>query len=611
MDNSLINILIVEDHVESARLMEVILNRFDANFDVDIVHDPKDGLQRLMHKKYQALVLDYNLPGMNGLQVLDTVRKRNMSVPVVMVTGQGDERIAVRAIKQGAYDYIVKEKGYMELLPRVLLRAVEEHRLSSKLAESEKRYRDLFENAGDAIFVVDAENFDLRDTNRMAEKLTGLSKEELLNNNFPSLCGQQHRSQASEILEQIKKTGSSNFDHLRILRQGNILIPVDISAGLVDDGQKPVIQMFVRDITEKKRLEQQIVLSRRRLLSLFDGITDMISVLDRDYNLIMGNKKYIDSCAKSSVKLAGQKCYRALFDREEPCSECRALETFETKQSCFIEIYHQKRTYHIWTFPMMGLEGKPQFVVEYIKDVTEQKEIEKQLVKSEKLATVGLLSSGIAHELRNPLNIIETARYGIEEIESGLSPEALKKLRIIKRNVLRASGIINNLLHFSRHSDFEREKIDAEKLIDATLSLLEKEISERHIMLQTQYAKVLKTFFSKDSLKQVFLNIILNAIQAMPNGGTLQISTSISSDGQWIVVSFSDSGYGVAKQNLPHVFSPFFTTKKSGEGTGLGLYISYSIIKREGGDISLTSREGVGTTFVVKLPVAKSTDTPL
>lgn len=608
MEDEKIKILIIEDHVESARLMEVILRRFDPSFSVEMVHDAKDGLQRLIHQPYQALVLDYHLPGMNGLQVLDTIRKRNIPVPVVMVTGQGDERIAVSAIKQGAYDYIVKEKGYMEQLPRVLLRAVEEHRLSSKLAESEKRYHDLFENASDAILVMDAERFDLLEINRMAENLTGHSRDELLKHNFLDLCGPQHRSQASDILKQIKKTGSSNFDHLRILRHGNRLVPVDISASLVKNGQRPVIQMFVRDITEKKRLEQQILLSRRRLLSLFDGITDMISVLDRDYNIVMSNRKYSEVCAKSSVKLAGQKCYQVLFKREEPCKECRALETFEIKQSRFIEVFHSKCTYHIWTFPMLGLEGKPQFIVEYIKDVTDQKEIEKQLIKSEKMATVGLLSSGIAHELRNPLNIIETARYGLEETEADLSPEMRKKLEIIKRNVRRASGIINNLLHFSRHSEFEREKIDTEKLIDTTLSLLEKEMSLRHIMLQTKYAQVPKTFFSTDSLKQVFLNIILNAIQAMPGGGTLQISTSVSKDGNWIIVNFSDSGYGISKDNLPHIFSPFYTTKKSGEGTGLGLYISYSIIKREGGDISVSSREGVGTTFIVKLPLAKAAD---
>jgi len=607
VENETIKILIIEDHIETAQLLEIILKRFDSKFDVEIEQDPQAGIERLLKNPFHALVLDYNLPGMNGLQVLDIIRESNLSLPVVMVTGQGDERIAVGAIKRGAYDYIVKEKGYMDQLPRILLRSIDENRLSSQLAESEKRYQALFENASDGIFIVDTNGFELLETNRMAEKLTGYSRQELLQLNFLDLCGPQFRKQASDILKQIIATGSANFDHLRILRQGNKLVPVDISASLVRGGQKPVIQMFVRDITDKKRLEQQILLSRRRLLSLFDGITDMISVLDHEYHILMANRKYVEACGTSSAKLARQKCFRAFFKRERPCVECRALDTYKSKKSLFMETFHNDHTFHIWTFPMLGLDGKPQFIVEYIKDVTEQKEIEKQLIKSEKMATLGLLSSGIAHELRNPLNIIETARYGVEEMESNLSPESLKKLEIIKRNVTRASGIINNLLQFSRHSEFEREKIDIANRIDTTIALLEKEMTSRHILLRTEYTKLPKVYFSIDSLKQVFLNIILNAIQAMPNGGTLKISAVVPKDQKWVIVNFSDTGHGIAKENLPHIFTPFYTTKKGKEGTGLGLYISYSIIQREGGDISVSSREGVGTTFTVKLPIANQT----
>ena len=163
---------------------------------------------------------------------------------------------------------------------------------------------------------------------------------------------------------------------------------------------------------------------------------------------------------------------------------------------------------------MSGLDGKPEFIVEYAKDVTESKEIEKQLIKSEKLATIGLLSSGIAHELRNPLNIIETARYSIEDVLAHKDAEIDRKLDIIKKNIRRASIIIDNLLQFSRHSDFEREKIDVERLIETTLALLEQEIVVRKVKCEKDFQNVPRVFFSQDSLKQVFLNIILNAIEA-------------------------------------------------------------------------------------------------
>jgi signal transduction histidine kinase len=259
---------------------------------------------------------------------------------------------------------------------------------------------------------------------------------------------------------------------------------------------------------------------------------------------------------------------------------------------------------------MAGLDGKPEYLVEYVKDVTEQKEIEKQLIKSEKLASIGLLSSGIAHELRNPLNVIETARYTVEDSYGAQYPDLQKKLDIIKKNVRRASFIIENLLQFSRHSDFEKEKIDTEKLIDTTLSLLQKEIETRKIHCEQEYQKVPRVFFSLDSLKQVFLNIIMNAIQAMPEGGVLKINTSLSSDKKWVLVRFTDTGVGISEENLKLIFTPFFSTKKTTTGTGLGLYLSYSIIKREGGDITVTSRERTGSSFMVKIPIATSGDSP-
>lgn len=145
-----------------------------------------------------------------------------------------------------------------------------------------------------------------------------------------------------------------------------------------------------------------------------------------------------------------------------------------------------------------------------------------------------------------------------------------------------------------------------EKLIDTTLSLLEKEIAVREIELEKQFHNAPKVIFSLDSLKQVFLNIIYNAVQAMPEGGQLRISTNPSRDGQWLFVDFADTGVGISEENLTHIFTPFFSTKREKGGTGLGLYISYTIVKREGGDILVKSREGMGTTFTVKLPIAEN-----
>ncbi|MBN1998565.1 response regulator [candidate division KSB1 bacterium] len=608
MQNSVVKVLIIEDHHEQARLMQLKLQHHNSPFLVEMTNTGEKGLDILGKNPFDVIVLDYSLPKKNGLEILKIIKKRKIPIPVIMVTGQGDERIAVEAMREGAHDYLVKRPDTMDLLPQVLLRAISEKRLSSQLEQSEQRYFALFEMASIAIFIIEADSFKILNINKMTSQLLDASNPAILGKTFLDFCSPRSQKNALAALNRILKNDHSNFDTVLLVTSNKRIIPTDISGSLVNIGNNSVIQLFVRDITEKIKMQRQILLSRRRLISLFDGITDLISVQDDRHNLIMGNKKYIQITSKTINTLTGEKCYKALFGRNAPCLNCPAPETYRTGESKFIEIFHKGRTFHIWTFPMSGLDDKPEFIVEYAKDVTEQKEIEKQLIKSEKLASIGLLSSGIAHELRNPLNVIETVRYTIEDSLGAEYPDIMKKLETIKKNIRRASNIIENLLQFSRHSDFEREKIDVERLVDTTLSLLQKEIDVRKIKIEKKYQKIPKVFFSIDSLKQVFLNIIMNAVQAMPKGGLLKINTYLSEDEQWAFVSFIDNGIGISDENIKHIFTPFFSTKKATTGTGLGLYLSYSIIKREGGDIMFKSKQDVGSNFTVKLPVAKNSD---
>jgi polar amino acid transport system substrate-binding protein len=243
----------------------------------------------------------------------------------------------------------------------------------------------------------------------------------------------------------------------------------------------------------------------------------------------------------------------------------------------------------------------------YSKNITEKKGLEKSLIQSEKLATIGLLASGIAHELRNPLNIIETARYYIDEFLPEKNNDIAAKLEIISKNVKRASKIINSLLEYSRHSEYEHESIDLEKLVSNTLSLIEKEFVVKNIEYIFEGKPKTVAYFSLDSLKQVLLNVIINAVQAMPNGGQLAISVNKNSADS-VDIKISDTGIGIPEENLPQLFSPFFTTKEVGVGTGLGLYVSHMIIEREGGKIRVDSKLDEGTTFTISLPASEESE---
>jgi len=535
------------------------------------------------------------------------MEQEKIAVPVIMTTGEGSEEVAVEAMKRGAYDYLIKRPGYLEVLPRVVAKAIERHRLESELRRTELQYRTLVAMASDAIFVEDADTGRLLEVNAQAEELTGRSRRELLTLTMSALYPPEEQAKAEELRRQALHGQSRALDELRLRRADGHEVYAEVSSSVVDLGDKRVIQTIMRDVSQRRKLEQQILLSKQRLQAAFDGIQDMIAVVDGQHTIIMANRHLAERCHVPPSELVGSPCYQALFKRSSPCDDCPAMRVLRAGEAQFEERENGEEIFHLWCYPMPGLDGRPELVVEHVKDVTEQKRIEQHLIQSEKLATVGMLSSGIAHELRNPLNIIESARYYLQETLTNADVEVQAKLEMIRRNVRRAATIINNLLEFSRRSEHERELVDVCRVIDGTLALLEKELASRQIRLMrepTAEGLLPRVCFNVDSLKQVFLNIILNAIQAMPEGGVLEIVSRVAEDGRWVEVDVRDTGCGMTPEEVKRLFTPFYTTKKVGEGTGLGLYISRSIIRRYGGDIAVQSEPGRGSTFTVRLPAS-------
>ncbi|TET08338.1 GAF domain-containing protein [Candidatus Aerophobetes bacterium] len=237
-----------------------------------------------------------------------------------------------------------------------------------------------------------------------------------------------------------------------------------------------------------------------------------------------------------------------------------------------------------------------------VKEKTEELEHSQALVlQSEKLAGLGQLAAGVAHEIRNPLGIIATSMYYLNEILPEKRKEVKKHFHIVESEIDRCQTIINNLLEFSRTSNIEVEPVDINTLLNMTLSLVEKELFGHDIRLIKKMESVPKIKANLDEIKQVFLNLILNATQAMPKGGELRIITSGHNDK--VRIKITDTGMGISKENLDKIFNPFFTTKEPGEGTGLGLAFVHTIIERYGGTIRVESEKGKGTTFIIELSV--------
>ena len=240
-----------------------------------------------------------------------------------------------------------------------------------------------------------------------------------------------------------------------------------------------------------------------------------------------------------------------------------------------------------------------------VKEKSEElKQSQAQLFQSEKLAGIGQLAAGIAHEIRNPLGIIATSLYYLNDVLPEKREDVKRHLEIMGAEINRCESIISNLLEFSRKSTQEFESIDVNQLLNITLPLVEKDLFVRDIKLikKFRHSPIIKA--NMDEMKQVFLNLILNATQAMPRGGRLDIATSVSKN-ERVRIQVADSGTGIPEKHLSKIFDPFFTTKAPGEGTGLGLTLVHTIIERWEGTIEVKSQGAKGTIFTIEFPIFK------
>ena len=228
---------------------------------------------------------------------------------------------------------------------------------------------------------------------------------------------------------------------------------------------------------------------------------------------------------------------------------------------------------------------------------------EQRLMRSEKLASIGRLAAGIAHEINNPLTSVLTfSSLLLRKAETGDQKE---KLEIIVKETTRCRQIVRDLLNFARLGEPKKEECSINQIIESALSLTKNQLkmSEMRIAVKKELEELPLLQLDPDQMLEVFVNIIINAIDAMPQGGELNFTTRLVPGGKSVEIRASDTGYGIPRENLAKVFDPFFTTKDAGKGTGLGLSVTYGIIDRHNGTIDVESEVRKGTTFIIKLPL--------
>jgi PAS domain S-box-containing protein len=476
------------------------------------------------------------------------------------------------------------------------------------LQESEVKFRSLAENSPNMIFI--NKKGRIVYVNDRCVEVMGYTKEEFYSPDFNFL--NLIEPQDIELVKasfggHMKDEEVPPYEYMIVAKDGQQIAAINATK-MIDYEGEPAILGVVTDITERKEAEEKIKHAAEEWKTTFDSISDFVSIHDKDFRIVRVNKALADLCNVHPKELIGRFCYEVFHGTACPHPGCPHRKTlgngepatsdfFEPSLNIFLELS---------TSPIFNDKGEISGSVHVARDITQRKKMEEQLIVADRLASIGELASGIAHELNNPL----TSVIGFCELlltKRDIPDDIRSDLKIINTNAQRTAGIVQNLTTFARKHPQETDSVNINSVIRTVLELRAYEQKVNNIKLKTLFASNLPNIWADSfQLQQVFINIIINAEYFMTDAkgeGNLTITTERRGD--FVRTYISDDGSGISKENLGHIFDPFFTTKEVGKGTGLGLSICHGIVNSHGGKIYAESESGKGTTFVVELPITR------
>lgn len=384
---------------------------------------------------------------------------------------------------------------------------------------------------------------------------------------------------------------------------------------------------------EYKAQEQDLTYHQSMIQTLFAGIKEPGLWLRPDYRIVDANEAMLKFVGLSRDEVVGRTCYEVSHGSLEPCNSaschCPMNETLQTGLSAHAIHEHrdresQIRYVEVSTYPLRNYLGKVIMVFEFCRDITDEVETQLEqrtrqvkkdlarLVHEDKMIALGKLVASSVHEINNPIAGIHTlARLLLRTLEEG--PPAAKDLdqfrqylELIANESCRCGQIVSGLLSFSRQQKIERQRLDVNEVLRSAILLCRHRMELQHITLEEDLAPELPGMLGDyNQIQQCFLNLMFNAMEAMPEGGTLTITTSLEDKKNMLRVAVSDTGPGIAEKDLSLIFEPFFSTKSEDKGVGLGLSMVHGIVRQHQGTIYVDSKVGVGSTFVLRFPVAE------
>jgi PAS domain S-box-containing protein len=480
---------------------------------------------------------------------------------------------------------------------------------------------DLLDSLEGGVLAVDR-NMKVTAFNRAAEEITGLKREEVLHKECDRvLQGDLCKDECP--VKKVMETGESVHSYeVMITNKAGEKIPVNVSTSALRSSRNEIIGAVenFRDLTKHKGLWAKLREERNRAQQYLNIAGVIIIAIDENGLITLINRKgcevlgyeegeiigknWFDLCVPENSQEKRKELFRAVMAGEEE-EGVDYENTIITKSGEERIIAWHNTTLYDEKWEIIGTLSSGE-------DITKRKETEVELIRAEKLTSLGQLAASVAHEVNNPLagilvyTTLLLKKYQAKKLQTEETENQLLKM---KKELERTSGIIRNLLDFSRQSDADMRPIEVNKVVEAALLLVKHQISLEHIKLEMQLGANLPLVLAGfDQIQQVLINLLLNAIQAMPEGGRLSVTTSPANNikigetfKNTVRIDITDTGVGIPKENMGKLFTPFFTTKEKGKGVGLGLPVVHGIIERHKGKIEVASEVNKGTTFTIYL----------
>ncbi len=508
-----------------------------------------------------------------------------------------------------------------------------EHAKTLEIKRAEEKFRNYIEHSPIAVFVLDGKG-EVMDGNPAAWALLGYSEEELISKNLKAIVHVDDFALISDKRHILKKTGNISSE-IRLLKKDGSIINAKIDAGFLPTG---MFLVFCQDISERKKTVELLFETKNRFKQIIEQSPSVYELYDIAGTQIEVNKAYENlwnfpegrerTVNKFNLFKSQQVADTGLIVQIEKAYAGETVSlppySFDPTGETEADGAGRVRWLNSKIYPLKDRQGRVTNIVITHEDISdrihaenENKELQEQIVQSQKLGIIGTLASGIAHDFNNILTPIIGYTHLMRE-QKGRSEQDYERLSVISSSARRAKELVEQVLNFSRRTEEEQHPIQLKAQIEDTISLLRASIpSTIEFSLDLQNQQVLA---SAARIHQVVLNLCTNAAQAMQETGgrvTIKLAqTEVTADsrtllpaGRYALLSISDTGPGIAPEVLPQIFDPYFTTKNIGEGTGLGLATVQRILTSLGGNIRVESQLGQGSTFSLQIPLTRATET--